>query len=385
MSQYEDVIVVDKRSDANAISESEIRHRIPWSERVLLNSEVPGLHEVKELLEDDDASCLAEEEDGVGCPLPSTPEDDHLLDCEMTEVLKAGVLSDEIDLGALAHNAAEQAEEFVRKVWEASWKQCHFRNLPKWLQDNDFLHAGHRPPLPSFYACFKRCMAFIGMAIFFITQPPIEIQLEEKLVFGTFFAGAIICLGMSFAFHTVHCHSECVGKLFSKLDYCGIAMLIMGSFVPWLYYGFYCDYQPKLIYLSLVVILGVTSIVLSLWERFGEPNYRPLRAGVFMGFGLSGVIPAVHYAIAEGWFKAISQASLGWLILMGCLYILGAMFYALRVPERFFPGKFDIWSHQIFHVLVIAAAFVHYHGITEMAMYRMTIGDCTNPSQVIAF
>jgi hypothetical protein len=34
----------------------------------------------------------------------------------MSEALKAGVLSDEIDLGALAHNAAEQAEEFVRKV-----------------------------------------------------------------------------------------------------------------------------------------------------------------------------------------------------------------------------------------------------------------------------
>jgi len=136
---------------------------------------------------------------------------------------------------------------------------------------------------------FTGCVAFIGIAIFFLTQPPIEIQLEEKLVFGTFFAGAIICLGMSFAFHTVHCHSECVGKLFSKLDYCGIAMLIMGSFVPWLYYGFYCDYQPKLIYLSVVVALGITSIVVSLWERFGEPNYRPLRAGVFMGFGLSGV------------------------------------------------------------------------------------------------
>jgi hypothetical protein len=34
----------------------------------------------------------------------------------MTEVLKAGVLSDEIDLGALAHNAAERAEVFVMKV-----------------------------------------------------------------------------------------------------------------------------------------------------------------------------------------------------------------------------------------------------------------------------
>lgn len=41
----------------------------------------------------------------------------------MTEVLKAGVLSDEIDLGALAHNAAEQAEEFVRKVKYPNVKQ----------------------------------------------------------------------------------------------------------------------------------------------------------------------------------------------------------------------------------------------------------------------
>lgn len=73
----------------------------------------------------------------------------------MHEVLKAGVLSDEIDLGALAHNAAEQAEVFVRKVWEASWKVCHFKNLPQWLQDNDYLHKGHRPPLASFGACFK--------------------------------------------------------------------------------------------------------------------------------------------------------------------------------------------------------------------------------------
>lgn len=62
-----------------------------------------------------------------------------------------------------------------------------------------------------------------------------------------------------------------------------------------------------------------------------------------MGFGLSGIVPAVHHAVSEGWFNAITQASLGWVILMGCLYILGAMFYTLRVPERFFPGKCDIW------------------------------------------
>lgn len=91
----------------------------------------------------------------------------------------------------------------------------------------------------------------------------------------------------------------------------------MGSFVPWLYYGFYCHYQPKVIYLSVVCVLGVLSIVVSLWDKFSEPNLRPLRAGVFMSFGLSGIIPAIHYGLMEGWFSKISQASLGWLVLMG--------------------------------------------------------------------
>lgn len=124
-------------------------------------------------------------------------------------------------------------------------------------------------------------------------------------------------------------------------------MLIMGSFVPWLYYGFYCHYQPKIIYLTVVIVLGFFSIVTSLWDKFSTPQLRPVRAGVFMAFGLSGVIPAIHYVYMEGWFNDISRASLGWLVLMGLLYILGAMFYALRIPERWFPGKFDLWvSHS---------------------------------------
>lgn len=142
----------------------------------------------------------------------------------------------------------------------------------------------------------------------------------------------------TFMTHTMRC-------LFfvCRLDYCGIAMLIMGSFVPWLYYGFYCHYQPKIIYLTVVIVLGFFSIVTSLWDKFSTPQLRPVRAGVFMAFGLSGVVPAIHYVYMEGWFNDISRASLGWLVLMGLLYILGAMFYALRIPERWFPGKFDLW------------------------------------------
>lgn len=67
-------------------------------------------------------------------------------------------------------------------------------------------------------------------------------------------------------------------KMF-RLDYCGIALLIMGSFVPWLYYGFYCHYEHKLVYLSVVLVLGVLSIIVSLYDKFSEPQLRPLRAG----------------------------------------------------------------------------------------------------------
>ncbi|KAK9874277.1 hypothetical protein WA026_002629 [Henosepilachna vigintioctopunctata] len=315
----------------------------------------------------------------------------------MSEVLKAAVLGigDELDIATLAHNAASQAEHVVRKMIQAGWSVCHFRNLPAWLQDNDFLIFGHRPPLPSFRACFKSifrihtetaniwthllgCVAFIGLATYFLQNPPVEVQFQEKLVFGAFFLGAILCLGLSTLFHTVCCHSQHIGKLFSKLDYCGISILIMGSFVPVLYYSFYCHFRPKAVYLTVVCALGLASIGVSLWDKFSESDFRHVRAGIFMTFGLSGIVPTIHFGMVEGWFNMVFQKALGWMILMALLYIIGATLYALRVPERFYPGKFDIWlhSHQIFHVFVLGGAFVHYYGITEIARHRMEVGQC---------
>ena len=67
--------------------------------------------------------------------------------------------------------------------------------------------------------------------------------------------------------------------LISRLDYCGIALLVVGSFVPWLYYSFYCSLRTHLVYLVSVVILGTACIIVSLWEKFAKPEYRGVRAG----------------------------------------------------------------------------------------------------------
>ena len=105
--------------------------------------------------------------------------------------------------------------------------------------------------------------------------------------------------------------------------------------------------MPKLVYLVLIGMLGFSCIVVSMWDKFREPDYRALRAGMFIALGLSGVIPAIHYSIVFGGYKAFNVGALGWLILMAILYIVGASLYAARIPESIFPGRFDIWVSGI--------------------------------------
>ncbi|XP_033108764.1 adiponectin receptor protein-like isoform X2 [Anneissia japonica] len=296
-----------------------------------------------------------------------------------------------------AANTAENAKRYGRKVKEAFvWKATHFNLLPSWLKDNEFLHNYHRPQLPSFKVCFKSmfrihtetgniwthllgCIAFFSLMIYYLVSSILaDIQWQEITVYMAFFIGAIVCMGFSWIFHTCYCHSREAAQLFSKLDYSGITILIVGSFVPWLYFGFYCDNLERYIYIGLIVILGAIAAVVALRDKFSTPAYRPIRAGVFITLGLSALIPAIHYVVLNGFAKAIEGGSLQWMVLMGALYIGGAVLYAVRVPERLFPGKCDIWfqSHQIFHVMVIAAAFVHYHGLNVMAKYRAHVGEC---------
>ncbi|KHJ79841.1 hypothetical protein OESDEN_20499 [Oesophagostomum dentatum] len=66
------------------------------------------------------------------------------------------------------------------------------------------------------------------------------------------------------------------------------------------------------------------------------------------------------------------------MLLMGGMYIGGATIYATRIPERWFPGKCDLWfqSHQLFHTFVVIAAFIHFHAITEMAQKKLMEGSC---------
>ncbi|KAM0793438.1 hypothetical protein ACM66B_000883 [Microbotryomycetes sp. NB124-2] len=229
------------------------------------------------------------------------------------------------------------------------------------LTDDSALHSGRRgwaapfAPIPNPFPSNKRP----------------SVQLIDFVGFVTFFASAATCLGFSGTFHTLSCHSKEVAHRWNQFDYAGIVVLISGTFVPAVRYGFFCDPHLRTFYICAIYLVGAGTAYTVLAPHARTPEYRRFRAWVFIGMGLSAVFPVGHAVVRYGLERASESLSLQWLALGGFLYILGAVLYAERVPERFAPGKFDIVgaSHQIFHVLILLAAWSHWCAIAEGYRY----------------
>jgi len=82
---------------------------------------------------------------------------------------------------------------------------------------------------------------------------------------------------------------------------------------------------------------------------------------LFVLVGISPMIPFWHMLVFVDPANYIHPNLYEWSV-GGAIYIFGALLYGTRFPERLFPGKLDILgqSHQIFHVLVLIAAFLHF-------------------------
>ena len=74
----------------------------------------------------------------------------------------------------------------------------------------------------------------------------------DAIVWLCFFLGIFTCLGTSATFHCISNVSPPVQKWGNQLDYVGIVALIWGSFVPTLWYGFWCEEKLLRIYLGMV-------------------------------------------------------------------------------------------------------------------------------------
>lgn len=267
--------------------------------------------------------------------------------------------------------------------------------IDHWRRDNHYITSGYRIDKASYHHTFLSLTHLhnesvniwshlLGAVIAVLSSTYLYTQIKPRydsasqqdvIVFGCFFTGAFLCLGMSATFHALLSHSQDHAKWGNKLDYTGIVLLIVGSYVPALYYGFFCEPLLMRFYLGLIFTLGTGCALVSWVDRFRTSAWRPYRAAMFIALGLSGIIPVAHGVTIFGYSGLEARMSISLVILHGAMYIFGAVLYASRFPERMGPaGRFDIWgsSHQIFHLCVLLAAGTHLYAMGNAFDYHHT-------------
>ena len=166
----------------------------------------------------------------------------------------------------------------------------------------------------------------------------------------------------------------------NQLDYLGIVVLMWGSTIPSVYYGFYCEPRLQKRYWAIVSLLAIACVIATFNSRFRHPNLRPYRALMYTCPGFSALGFVAHGLLLHGWETQNRRMSLNWMGLMMMLNLIGALAYVVRVPERFYPGTFDIYgsSHQILHVMVILAGLAHMFGLFSAFDYvHSQLSPCT--------
>lgn len=147
-----------------------------------------------------------------------------------------------------------------------------YSEMPDWYQDNHYIIRGYRPISNSYTASFASWGYLhnefvniythgLGAVFYFFVGFGLYVALKDRyatssvgdvLACGCFFLSTLVCLGTSATFHTVLNHSRKVKRFGHALDYLGIVCLITGSFVPNVYYGYYCDPHLQVAYWSMV-------------------------------------------------------------------------------------------------------------------------------------
>lgn len=276
----------------------------------------------------------------------------------------------------------------------------YFHELDPWQQDNHFIRSGYVKEHGTFRDCWKLLfyihnetgniylhlipgsLAFWAVALYLRFGLHHYANFDGWWEYANFLMFAAACWGclfMSLTFHCIKSHSHRVQRFGNQLDYFGIVILITCSLILIMNFSYHDEPRLRWLFNAIFLVLGTACTVTTLHPKFSTSEYRPIRLAMFILFGLSGVLPVAAGIVQFGPDVTWDRAQMKWLVLEGAFYIGGALLYAMRVPERFThrhqteeqlatlpsAGKFDIWghSHQIFHVMVVIAAYCHWRAL----------------------
>ncbi|KAG5465875.1 hypothetical protein CUR178_00590 [Leishmania enriettii] len=265
-------------------------------------------------------------------------------------------------------------------------------SIPEWLKGNPFIlsyyRAGYttRQCIKSVFALHNETLSIwthlVGFLVVLALSLHILINLglhrtQDYLVFSVFQLGSLVMLGGSSVYHTLSAHHcEHVHNIALAIDYFGITTMIVGSFYPPVFYLFSCLTVVRTVYLISITLLGVLGMIGPFFAFFNAQKFFWPRTILYSSLTSIGVLPTIHMFFGLPSNEQTLPLYKG-IFLMLATYCVGVLIYIFKVPERWYPGQFDVWlhSHQLWHLFVLCAAVVHYFTcIGAFQMWRVTRG-----------
>jgi hemolysin III len=172
---------------------------------------------------------------------------------------------------------------------------------------------------------------------------------------ATIYATSVVAMfGASALYHRIDWRSLGARRWMRRLDHSMIFVLIAGTYTPF----------------ALLVLNGglARAVLIAVWggallgialKMFWPDTPKWLTAAVYVTLGWVAVIAFPELAAELG------ITGMGLVAGGGILYTVGAVVYALRRPD---PAPAVFGYHEIFHVLVIAAAALQYVAVAAYAL-----------------
>lgn len=156
-----------------------------------------------------------------------------------------------------------------------------------------------------------------------------------------FLYGAYFCCRGSSVYHGFYCISFVVENIVQTIDYCGVTINVLGSYVPIIYYSFYCYPEYRRLHLTITLILNLLNLSIMATPKYRAPETRPIRAISYFCISSYVLIAMTHLYTLDGFNNPFFGDCIKYVIAMAISYSMGAICYVLRIPDRFCPGMFD--------------------------------------------
>lgn len=191
----------------------------------------------------------------------------------------------------------------------------------------------------------------LGLVLVVIAGTP-----RARIALTVYSVSLVALFGISALYHRINWRSLRGRDWMRRLDHSMIFVLIAGSYTP---FAALVLHGPLAIAILLAVWAGaLLGIAINLVWR-GAPPW--LRAALYVGLGWIAVAALPQLAAVIG-IGGLALLGLG-----GALYTLGAVVYAVKRPDPV-PAVFGY--HELFHILVIAAAALQYAVIAFWIVLR---------------